>query len=140
MGTPPGPASICFSVLPYCSASAATSSRQKAGMSGTTRPQTECDVVEKTLEYVSDGLLGRPPKDTLFPAGVLIGVARGPQGGGGGANRGEATLEIKGCGGSRTSKYNLGDAQYRDGLACRTDSLSTTFSRCWFPVWCSSIS
>ena len=32
---------IAQAALPYRSASAATSSRQKAGMSGTTRPQTE---------------------------------------------------------------------------------------------------
>ena len=49
---------VC-ALLPHCSASAATSSRQKAGMSGTTRPQTESDVVEKGMEYVSEDVLGR---------------------------------------------------------------------------------
>ena len=50
--------------LPYCSARAATSSRQKAGMSGTTRPQTEWETVAGVLE----------PSPTVLPssgAGLL---------------------------------------------------------------------
>jgi hypothetical protein len=44
----------------YSSASAATSSRQKSGMSGTTQPQTEWRVVEKRQNTSPKAFLGRP--------------------------------------------------------------------------------
>jgi hypothetical protein len=57
-------------LLSYCPARAATSSRLKAGMSATTRPQTEWRVAERRICTSSKGLLGQLP---AYPEGEPVG-------------------------------------------------------------------
>jgi hypothetical protein len=68
---------LVYVPLPYSSAMAATSSRQKSGMSGTTRPQTRRETVGSS-KLVSDELLEWGMNGFPLPAGVLRGVVQTP--------------------------------------------------------------
>ena len=81
IGVPTGVPGSC-GALPYPSARAATSSRQKAGMSGTTRPHTRRGALEERWDTASRALSGGPERASLPGWCERWCDQRGPRGGG----------------------------------------------------------